>query len=331
VIDTGFLKALTEVPSVGTACQPIINLLQGRIGAAYASRWVSDGYILFQKRSATISDLKVLYVAHLDEIGGCVYGKYADGDGYITRCWGNHPSIYANAELQAFDYLAESADEAFPVVGCVKSIDNEERMVLTGEGIRAYRTVFTFRQETTFDGDTIAGKALDPRVTLYSALEAVLQLNSPEVGLLCVMAEECAMDVARKAVVYLQENAPNLQLIVNADVPWIRNIGEGRLDMPAIRIFEGRNFIDPMVGIHTADVLERKGVEFHLSAARSGSQTLLFTPLAPTLSIALPSDGVHLPVVNMSLRGTQRCVTLLTAAGEASLNGELLPTARVSV
>ena len=63
--------------------------------------------------------------------------------------------------------------------------------------------------------------------------------------------------------------------------------------------------------------------ELHLSAARSGSQTLLFTPLAPTLSIALPSDGVHLPRVKMSLRGTERCTALLQSIGENALNGSL--------
>ncbi len=328
MIDTDFLKALTEIPSVGTACQPIINLLHSRIGTTYPHRWVSDGYCLFQKRGATPNDLKVLYVAHLDEIGGCVYGKYSTGEGCITRTWGNVPSIFANATLQAFDYLAESANATFPVTGRVENVDGEDRMVLNGDGIRPYRTVFTFQQETTFQGDTISGKALDPRVTLYSVMEAALAMNSPEVGLLCVMAEECAMDVARKAVIYLQKTAPNLQLIINADVPWIENIGDGRLDLPAIRVFEGRNFIDPMVGIHAADVMERKGVEFHLSAARSGSQTLLFTPLAPTLSIALPSDGIHQPCYKMSLKGTQRCVTLLTALAEASLQNELIPTAR---
>src|SRR5207253_800143 len=116
--------------------------------------------------------------------------------------------------------------------------------------------------------------------------------------------------------------APDLRLVANADVPWINNIGEGRLDLPSIRIFEGRNFIDPSFGIRVVEILERKGVELHLSAARSGSQTLLFTPLAPTLSIALPSDGVHLPRVKMSRNGTERCVTLLKAIGECALNGE---------
>ena len=127
-------------------------------------------------------------------------------------------------------------------------------------------------------GDVIEGKALDPRVTLYSVVEAVRALNSPRVGAMLVMAEECAMDVARKGVTFLQRYAPDLQLIANADVPWIHNIGDGQLDMPAIRVFEGRNFIDPSFGIRVTDILQAQGVELHLSAARSGSQTLLFTP-----------------------------------------------------
>ena len=91
--------------------------------------------------------------------------------------------------------------------------------------------------------------------------------------------------------------------------------------MPAIRIFEGRNFIDPAFGIRVADRLQARGVALHLSAARSGSQTILFTPLAPTLSVALPSDGVHLPRVKMSRKGTERCVALLRAIGEGALHG----------
>ena len=192
-----------------------------------------------------------------------------------------------------------------------------------GEGIRPYRTVWTFKEETTFTDDVIEGKALDPRVTLYSVVEAIRALDSPHVGAMLVMAEECAMDVARKGVAFLQRHAPDLQLIANADVPGINNIGDGQLGLPAIRVFEGRNFIDPSFGIRVTDILQAQGVELHLSAARSGSQTLLFTPLAPTLSIALPSDGVHLPRVKMSLRGTERCTALLHAIGENALNGKL--------
>lgn len=322
MIDRDFLKAWTEVPSIGTACLPAMRMLAERFGSGYTHTFASDGFCLFQKAGAGPEALKVVFVAHVDEVGGCVYGPYGDTS-FLTRVWGNGPEIFANAELQAFDYLAESGDEAYPVQGEVAEVNGEERMLLHGEGIRPYRTGWTFRQETIFDGDIIDGKALDPRVTAYAVLEAVQALNTPEVGALFVMAEECAMDVARKAVTFLQERSPNLQLIANADVPGIQNIGEGRLELPAIRIFEGRNFIDPMFGIRVAEVMEQQGVEFHLSAARSGSQTLLFSPLAPTLSIALPSRGVHLPRVLMSLQGTERCISLLHAIGASALDGKL--------
>ncbi len=319
-MDLKFLKVLTETPSVGTACQPVINAITRYLGEDYSSTLVPDGFCLFQKGRSRPSDLKVLFVSHMDEVGGCVYGARADG-GFDTRAWGNVPEVFAEATLQAMDYLTADPDLSFRVHGEVKEVDDEKRLVLFGEGIRAYRTVWTFDEQTVIDGDTIEGKALDPRVTLFATINALRNVDSSEVGLLCVMAEECAMDVARKGVTYLQRHAPNLQFIANADVPSIANLGDGRLDLPAIRIFEGRNFIDPSFGITVADRLASEGVEFHLSAARSGSQTLLFTPLAPTLSIALPASTVHVPRYRMSIQGLQRCISLLEASADGALNG----------
>ncbi len=317
-VDKEFLKALTEAPSVGTSCGPVIKLLTKRFGNSFNRTFVEDGFCLFQKVGAAPSDLKAVLVAHMDEIGGCVYGPRSEeqGGGFHARCWGNQPEIFANATLQAWDYLGKENTRFFPIQGEVEMVGDEKRLVMHGDGIRPYRTAWTFKEDTTFDGDIIEGKALDPRVTLYTVVEAVRRLNSPHIGAMLVMAEECAMDVARKGVTFLQRHSPNLELIVNADVPWIENIGEGCLDMPAIRIFEGRNFIDPSFGIRTADKMDSMGVEFHLSAARSGSQTLLFTPIAHTISIALPSDRVHMPRVSMSLLGTERCQKLLESISE---------------
>lgn len=335
MLDLEFLKALTEVPSVGTACGPCVTLLTAHFGSGYTRTYVPDGFVLFQKAGAALSDLKVVFVAHMDEVGGCVYGARTpeEGGGFNARVWGNTPEIFAEARLQGFDYLTETANpgaDTFPVRGeviTVKEGDSEEkRLAIHGERIRPYRTGWTFQEETTFTDeidDIIEGKALDPRVTLYAVVEAVRALDSPHVGAMLVMAEECAMDVARKGVAFLQRHVPDLQLIANADVPARKNLADSRLDLPAIRVFEGRNFIDPSFGIRVTDILQAQGVELHLSAARSGSQTLLFSPLAPTLSIALPASDVHLPRYQMSLLGTKRCTTLLRAIGENALAGKL--------
>jgi putative aminopeptidase FrvX len=303
VIDRQFLSALTEAPSIGTACYPVIKILKGRMHG-FACTEVPDGFAMFQREGARPEEIRAVLVAHMDEIGGIAYGPAEDG-WFNARFWGNKPETYRNTPLQGFDYLG---GEPFSIEA--RQVD-EERLMVRGEGVRPYRTGWTFKETTTYDGDIIEGKALDPRVTLYAVIEAVRTLNRPDVAAICVMAEECAMDVARKAVTFLDRNCPRLNLVVNADVPWIENIGEGRLDLPAIRIFEGRNFIDPTFGIALADRLAAQGVEFHLSSARSGSQTVLFTPLAPTVSVALPSDGVHLPRVRMSLTGLERCQKLL--------------------
>lgn len=324
-MDTDFLKALTEVPSAGTACGPVWRLLTTRFGDRFTHYCVPDGFCYFALKGPNnaLMPPSVVFVAHVDEVGGCVLGP-CDSGGYRTRFWGNAPDVFAAATLQAWDYLAGEATQAFPVRAEVLYDAPEVQLILRGEGIRPYRTVWTFREETIIAGDVIEGKALDPRVTVFAVVEAVCALNTPEVGALFVMAEECAMDVARKAVLFLERlcgerPGTTLRRIINADVPAVPNLEEGRLDLPAIRIYEGRNFIDPAFGIRVSEGMQARGVAHHLTAARSGSQTLLFTPLAPTLSVALPGEGVHLPRARMSLKGVERCITLLRALAEHAL------------
>lgn len=317
-MDRDLVKTLTEVPSIGTACGPVLRVLADWFGSAYTRTDVADGFCLFQKAGATPEALRAVLIAHVDEVGGCVLGArpIEQGGGFLTRHWGIRPDVFATAKLQAFDYLAETADDAYPVESRLTRVGNETALVLLGERIRAFRTGWTYRETTEFDGDVVEGKALDPRVTACCVAEAVKRLDDPAVGALYVMGEECAMDVARKAVTFLARRAPALRLIANADVPGLANLYDGRLDTPALRIFERNNFIDPAFGIRMAERLQSRGVCVQLTAARSGSQTVLFTPLAPTLSIALPADGIHLPRVRMSLTGIARCTDLLAAIVE---------------
>jgi len=197
MIDLDFLKQLTEIPSVGTACGPVLNLIASRFGDHYSHVDASDGFRLFHKRGAVVSEITTLFVAHVDEIGGCIYGP-RPGGGFNARYWGNRPAVFAYAELQGFDYLAQDGHAAFPVHGTILTVEGpaqvqmpghsaraheivsygeEKRLVLHGDGIKPYRTVWTFKQSTTFIEDTIDGKALDPRVTVYSVMEAVRALD----------------------------------------------------------------------------------------------------------------------------------------------------------
>jgi len=312
MVSQELLTLATEVPSVGTACLPILNIFAEHLGPGFTCTYVPDGFCLFQKHGRDATQLKAVLVAHVDEIGGVTYGRTESG-GFLTRVWGADASLFNAARLQAYDYLDDGSTSAYPIESSVENIAGEDRLVVFGEKIKPYRTVFTFKTETEFDGEYIYAKAVDPRVTAYCVVEALKRLHSADVGVILVMAEECAMDVARKAVAYLSRYSPDLKLIINADVPLISNLGDGQLDIPVIRVFEGRNFIDPSYGIKVTDRMLAAGLVTHLSAARSGSQTLLFTPLAPTLSIALPGENIHTARGKMSLTGVARCVDLITA------------------
>jgi putative aminopeptidase FrvX len=331
-LDLPTLKRLTETPSVGTACGPVVSILGDFFSTGFTRTVIPDGFCLFQPAGATPEQLRAVFVAHMDEIGGCVHAAISGGEGrFACRFWGTRdPGLYAGADLQAYDYLATASH---PTTISVKAemapsdIIDEPILLIRAVGddsvIRPYRTVFTFRQETAFDDTHIYAKAVDPRVTLYAVCEAVRRLSDARIGALVVMAEECAIDVARKAVTYLSRRSPDLGLVVNADVPSPANLDGADLDMPAIRVFERGNFIDPSFGIRVASELIDAGVAVALSAARSGSQTNFFTPLAPTLSIALPGEDIHTARGRMSLLGAERCIDLLTVIGERMLGGRL--------
>lgn len=262
-------------------------------------------------------DLEIAMVSHLDEIGGCLYGRRGDG-AFGARHWGGPPDLFVGEDLQAMDWLCDSAERCVPAEAELCPED-PDRLVIRTADATPFRTVWTYRQKPVVSGDLISGKALDPRATVFAVAEAVNRLCDRRVGALFVLAEECAMDMARKAVTYLARHAPGLRLVVNADVPLMANLEGALLDMPAIRVFEGRNFIDPSVGIRASEDLASAGVIHALTSARSGSQTVLFSPLAPTISVALPGERIHTACATMSLTGIDRCVSLLRSLAARSL------------
>ena len=320
MVDKDFLKELTELPSVATACGPVIRLLSEYLGGSYDKTCIDDGFCLFFRKGASVNELKTVFISHMDEIGGC--STYAKEEGvFFTRFWGNTAQVFAGAALQAYDYLSRDPTEAFAIESRIESTEQEEVLLLSGDSIRPYRTAWTFKEETLFDGDTVEGKALDPRVTNYAVVEAARMMDSPKIGLVFVMAEECAVYLAEKAVEYLRHTAPNLEYVINADVPGLSNVENGSLDTPVIRIFEGGNLIDPTFGIRATEMCRSKGLDFELSGAKSGSQTRLFIPLAKAISIALPNSEAHLPRTKMSLKGIERTIALLKTIGEETLSG----------
>jgi len=176
--------------------------------------------------------------------------------------------------------------------------------------------LWTFQEPFRIKGDVISGKALDPRVTVYCAVEAARRLARPDLALLFCYSEECSWIAAAKLAEYVRRRMPNVETIVNADVPGLNNIAGVTLEDAVIRPFERAVLIDPCFSLRLYEQLHTRGVEVKLGVAASGSQTSHFAPLARTVSVAVASRGVHLARVEMSRTGVERCARLLTAIGE---------------
>jgi len=310
------LKALAEAPGVATACGPVTTVLR-RLLTGWAFREVPDGFFLATPAGTGLGALRLLYVTHVDEVGGWVL--FPDEEGrFGTGLIGNRPEAFAGHALQAFRYDAQDAGETIPCIGEVVG----DRLVLRGvdgEGappLQPLRMFWTFREELRVEGDCISGKALDPRVTVYCAVAAARRLARPDAGLLFCYAEECSRGPAEKAAEFCRRSLPALEVVVNADVPGLQNIAGVAPDEAAIRPLEGRGLIDPVFSLSLYERLRERGVEVQLAAAASSSETTTFVPLARAVSVALPSVGVHQARVDMSVRGMHRCIALLEAIGE---------------
>src|SRR5437763_1929249 len=134
MLDLDFIKRFTEAPSIGTACGPAYSILNERFGSGYTRTFVPDAFCLYQKSGSDPSRLRAVFIAHVDEVGGCVYGPRRDGS-FNARAWGNEPRIFARAPLQAFDYLARDPEEAYEVTGVVVTEGDEERISIHGERV----------------------------------------------------------------------------------------------------------------------------------------------------------------------------------------------------
>ncbi len=312
-LDEKALLELCDLVSVATACGPAVGWVERRLSGWQFDR-VEDGCLLARAPGARDADVRVLYVAHVDEIGGMVLHERPDG--WATRTIGVAPARLAGCALVAMDYLDETGASLRPAEGLV--VDDE--LVLRAEGLSPLGAVFTYAERARIEDGWIHGKAIDPRLTAFAVVEAARQLASPAVAAMVVFAEECSMHAAKKGAHLVSRRLPNVELVANADVPGLANLTGCPLDRCALRVAEGGSLIDPHFGLRLHRALTERGLRIALAHARSGSQTPLFIPLAHAISLALPAAEAHVTPTHASLGALRDLIDVLLALPELALS-----------
>jgi putative aminopeptidase FrvX len=298
-----------SLPSVGTACARAAAFLRREL-QDWNVEEITDGGLFATAPGGTDADVRLLLVTHVDEIGGIV-GREVSSGLHACKHWGAPPSIFGGA-LQGFWYDSDSAQEVL-CEGIEATSGDDPRLLIKGSNLTPWHTFFTFNSKAQIKDEVLHSKAIDPRATAWAALMAAKELSDPRVGLLFCYAEECSMTAAQKTAWVSAKRFPNLQFVVNADVPAPTNIeGVGVGDV-ALRYLEGTRHIDPVFTLRTYEALVRQGSKVKLAAARTGSQTAYFVPYAQCLSVALPADSIHTSCARMPVKAVGDCAEVLVS------------------
>jgi len=306
--DVPALRRLCDLVSVATACGPAVSWAVDRLDGWHATL-LEDGFLFCRPSFGRIEDVRLLYMAHLDEVGGLVLEHQQDGSGFSTLTIGVPSAALAGRALLAMDYDDKTGATVRPCSGVL--VDGD--LLLEGLGLRPYRTVFTFDETASLEGDWLCGKALDPRATVFAVVEAARLLARADVALMLVFAEECSSLPVQKAVEFARRHLPGLAMTVNCDVPGLANVWGVALDECAVRITERGSIVDPHFSLNLYDELLKAGCRISLATARSGSLTSFFSPLCRVLSIALPVEHAHIARSRVSLRALGDLMQVLQA------------------
>lgn len=197
--------------------------------------------------------------------------------------------------------------------------EDGECLILHGQGLEPFKTFFTFRTRCEVTEDTICGKALDPRAAVYCLMKTAQRLARQDFGLLFCYAEETGSIIStQKGVHFVTGHLPSLQTIINVDCPDLRSVAGVQFEEVALRLIEAGNLIDPIYTLDIRDRLARRGLSVPLAIGASASETGLFAPLVPTLSVILPIIGIHLHRGDVNQAAVERCLELLRALAEVT-------------
>jgi putative aminopeptidase FrvX len=313
-INTEKLCKFCDLISVGTACGPAVKWAREKLDT-WTSYMEEDGFLLLLPPEGKMEHIKILYVAHIDEIGGIVMSPAAAGRGFKTRIIGTSPQAFSERPLIAMDYLDNDGNSVRECSGIMSGGD----LLVSGKDLQPFRTVFTFDEKTSVYGEWIEGKAIDPRVTACGVIEAASMMKRSDVAVMLVFAEECSMFAAKKGAYFAADRFTSLSLIVNCDVPGFKNVEGGHIEKCIIRLYEGKNLIDPSFGIAIYEKLVKKGCTLSMGATLTGSQTSLFIPLCHTISLAVPAEEAHVARTRASLKALEDLIKVLVTIPEVAI------------
>ena len=339
-MDTAALCELCDLVCVAIAYGPVLRWLEGRLGG-WTFRVFDDASIVALPAGSTMADIRIVYAAHVDELGGMV-GAPAPRGAFLARACGSvSPELLAQRPLVAMDYLDEDGSSCRPCSvkvrrgrGVLRPLWSSlarrvhprfaaltgDVVVVDGDSLVPYSTVFTFQGGARVEDEVLVGKALDARTAVFAVVKAARELGHSDVGLLLYSEEGSNVSVHRAGII-VNTCFPGLELLANCDAVDPASLSCGDPAGCVVRLSEGGDLISPHAAFRLHAGLRALGVPIELTFDANGSKTRELTSLTPTLSLGIPCEHIHTD------RGSCR-LAAIAAARETLLAIPSLWTAR---
>ncbi len=298
------------------------------------------GNLIAVKRGSK-SSLKVLWDAHMDEIGFFV--KHIDDKGFIYLSpvggwWdlilpGQRVRILTDDGKLVYGVVGtkpphllkpEERDKVIPIDRLFVDIGATSRKEVKELGIHIGSPVDLDRETITLQNDKVTGKAFDDRAGVLALLEAFKNIDPKEIEVYFVAAvqEEVGLKGARVAAYNIYPDVAFAVDVTTAnDIPGsdpkekVAEVGKG----PAITISDGRAssglITHPKLLKLIIDVAKKNNIPYQLSVMSGGTTDGAIIALTkegiPTATISIPTRYIHSPVEVLSLKDLRYTAKLL--------------------
>lgn len=295
-------------------------------------------------KKGTSNNMKVMWVAHMDEIGFLV--RAIDDKGYVYLSpvggWSDHvvPAQRLRIRLDDGSYIygvvgmkpphlmtPEEQKQVIPLSKLFVDVGASSRKEAEEMGIRVGLPVDLDREVVRLKGSRVTGKAFDDRIGLAVMIQAFKEIDGQEATVLATatVQEEVGLKGARIAAFSLRPDvAIALDVTTANDVPGVPpqdkvvELGKG----PAIKVADGRSasglITHPKVFKLLVETAKEEKIPYQLEVLPGGTTdaaAIAFTAegvLAGVLSI--PARYIHSPVEVVDLNDALNTIKLLKAA-----------------
>lgn len=265
------------------------------------------GNVVFVQKSKSEQTKKVMFIAHMDEVGYQIMHKNADGTYSIKplgniKTWNSINQRVVSAEgKKAFLYCENSEN--------IGAHEFEKIKAISISGKLEVGDVLSFDAKTELNGETIIGKALDNRVSCEILIESILEIKetNAEIYFVFTTQEEVGMRGARVAVTTID---PDIVLTIDVSPVGDRNSLELEKGV-GIKMSDSIGVSDSGM-VHTSKkIAEVNDIKYQMEVSDCGTSELIITNEkdkgAKKIGFSIPCKNMHSSATIVKISDVEAC------------------------